>query len=162
MQACQELQSWCSQVQEQKWDGSVVMAQMWGGGRLESKALQTFTAYACGQFLTDSGIWQSRTLSPKVSTPRGTHAFRVLLHCVRTVWMSHFVPAKIKGKVDWVKKALEVTWCHQGHAVCDSGFCMIFISDAIRLHIPGPSGALSVWGYRTGSDFSGHPPAKNL
>lgn len=89
--------------------------------------------------------------------PQGNSAFRVLLNCVRTVWMNRFIPAKIKGKVDWVK-----IWCHQGLAVCDSDFCMICVSDAIRLHIPGPSGALSVWGYRTGSDFSGNPPAKNL
>lgn len=144
---------------------SVVMAQTWDGGRLESKALQTFTAFVCAQFLTDSlecRIWQSRTLSPKLSTSRGAHTFQVLLLCVGTVWMNHFIPTKIKGKGDWVKMALGMIWCHQGHAVHDSDLCMIHISDAIRLHIPGPSGALSVWGYRTGSDFSGNPPAKNL
>lgn len=158
MQACQGLQSWCSQVQEQKWDGSVVMGWRQAG----VKGLADF--HSLRVWSVSDRLWNLAVQDPvsQAKHPRGTHAFWVLLHCLRAVWVNHFIPAKIKGKVDWVKKALEVTWCHQGHAVCDSDFCMICISDAVRLHIPGPSGALFVWGYRTGSDFSGHPPAKNL
>lgn len=99
MQACQGLQSWYSQVQEQKWDGSVVMAQMLGWRQTGVRDLADFPSlHVCPVSDRLFGIWQSRTLSPKLSTPRGTHAFRVLLNCVRTVWMNRFIPAKNQRK----------------------------------------------------------------
>lgn len=62
----------------------------------------------------------------------------------------------VKWEWEWERVLLH----HKNHVVCN--WELICVSDAVRLHIPSPSGALSLWRYRIGSDLSRNTSAENL